>query len=151
MCTGNNLHQIHELTYVIELVNAHSHLWKFDLWWIVCREFVVVAVQLPSRLQLFATPWTVARQASLSLPVSWSLLKFTSIDQWCDPAISSSDAFFFCPQSFPASETFSMSQLFASNDQNTGVSTSASVLPMNIQGWFPLGLIGMISLQTMYE
>ena len=60
---------------------------------------------------------------------------------WCHPVISSSDAFFsFCPQSFPASWNFPMSQLFASGDQNTGISASASVLPMSIQGWFPLRL-----------
>ena len=63
-------------------------------------------------------------------PSSWSLL------QWCHPAISSSDALFsFCPQSFPASGTFLMSHLFASDDQSTGASASASVLPENIQGW----------------
>ena len=57
---------------------------------------------------------------------------------WCHPAISSSDALFsFCPQSFPALGTFPMNPLFASDDQNTGASALASVLPMNIQGWFP--------------
>ena len=66
--------------------------------------------------------------------------------RWCHPAISSSDALFFCPQSFPASETFPLSQLFTSNDQITGVSASASVLPISIQDWFPLGLTGLISL-----
>ena len=66
---------------------------------------------------------------------------------WCHPAISSSDALFsFFPQSFPASGTFPMSQLFASDDQNTGVSASASVLPVNTQGWFPLRMTGLISL-----
>ena len=69
------------------------------------------------------------------------------LHQWCHPAISSSDALFsFCPQSFPASGTLPMSQLFTSDDQNAGVSTSASFLPMNIQDWFPLGLTGLISL-----
>ena len=58
--------------------------------------------------------------------------------QWCHPTISSSDTLFFCPRSFPASGTFPMSQLFISDDQNTGVSVSASVLPTSIQGWFPL-------------
>ena len=63
---------------------------------------------------------------------------------WCHPAISSSDALFsFCPQSFPASGTFPVSQLFASDDQNTGA--SASVLPMSIQGWFSLKLTGLSS------
>ena len=57
---------------------------------------------------------------------------------WWHPVISSSDALFsFCPQSFPASGTFPMSQLFASDDQNTGVSASVLVLPTSIQGWFP--------------
>ena len=53
-----------------------------------------------------------------------------------------------CPQSFTASETFPMSQLFASGGQSIGASASASILPMNIQGWFPLGLTGLISLQS---
>ena len=66
---------------------------------------------------------------------------------WCHPAISSSDTLFsFCPQSFPASGTFSMSQMFASDDPNFGVSASASVFPMCIQGWFPLRLTDLISL-----
>ena len=70
-----------------------------------------------------------------------------SLHWWCHPAISSSDALFsFCPQSFPASETFLMSCLFASDDQNTGASTSTSVLPVNFQGWSPLRLTGLISL-----
>ena len=66
---------------------------------------------------------------------------------WCHPANSFSNALFsFCPQSFPASETFPMSQLFASDNQNTGVSALASIFPMSIQGWFPLRLTGLISL-----
>ena len=69
--------------------------------------------------------------------------------QWCHPAISSFViTFSSCPQSFPASGSFQMSQLFASGGQSTGVSASASVLPMNIQDWFPLGWIGWISLQS---
>ena len=63
------------------------------------------------------------------------------LSQWCHPAISSSVApFSSCPQSFPASGSFLMSQLFTSGGQSTGTSASASVLPMNIQDWFPLGL-----------
>ena len=66
---------------------------------------------------------------------------------WYYPAISSSDIFFsFCLQSFPASETFPMSQLFESDDQNTWVSASASVLPTRIQGWFPSRLTSLSSL-----
>ena len=96
---------------------------------------VVVVVQPPSRVQLFVAPRTIARQASLSLTISRSLPTFMSIVSVMPSAISSSDALFsFCPQSFPASGTFPMSQLFASDDHNTEVSTSASVLPMSIQG-----------------
>ena len=61
---------------------------------------------------------------------------------------SSSVAHFSCPQSFPALGSFLMSQLFASDGQNVGVSASASVLQVNIQGWFPLGLTGLISLPS---
>ena len=68
---------------------------------------------------------------------------------FCHPAVSPSNALFsFCPQSFPALGTITMSQLFVSNDQNTGVSASGSVLPMSIQDWFPLRLTGLISLLT---
>ena len=67
---------------------------------------------------------------------------------WCHPAISSSVVpFSSCPQSIPTSESFPMSQLFAWGDQSIGVSTSASVLPMNTQDWSPLVWTGWISLQ----
>ena len=69
--------------------------------------------------------------------------------RWCHPTISSSVIpFSSCLQSFPASGSFQMSLFFASNDQSIGVSASASVLPMNIQDWFPLGWTGLISLQS---
>ena len=68
--------------------------------------------------------------------------------RWCHPTISSSVVpFSSCPQSFPASGSFPMSQFFASGGQSIGVSVSASVLPMNIQDWFPSGLTNLISLQ----
>ena len=69
--------------------------------------------------------------------------------RWCHPTISSSVFLFsFCPQSFPASGSFQMSQLFASGGQSIGVSASASVLPMNTQDWSPLGWTGWISVQS---
>ena len=99
------------------------------------------SIQLLSRVQLFATPWTAAHQAPLSSTFSLSLLKLMS----SEPTISFSvSPFSSCPQSFPASGSFPMSRLFTSSGQSIGV--SASVLPMNIQGWFPLGLTGLISL-----
>ena len=71
------------------------------------------------------------------------------LSQWCHPAISSSVIpFSSCPQSFPASGSFQMSQLFASGGQSIGVSALISVLPMNTQDWSPLGWTGWISLQS---
>ena len=69
--------------------------------------------------------------------------------RWCHPAISSSVLpFSSCPQSLPASESFPVSQFFTSGGQSIGVSALTSVLPLNIQNWFPLGWTGWISLQS---
>ena len=71
------------------------------------------------------------------------------LSRWCHPTISSSFVpFSSCLQSFPASGSFQMSLFFPSDGQSIGVSASTSVLPMNIQDWFPLGWIGWISLQS---
>ena len=107
------------------------------------------SVQLLSHVQLFATPWIAACQASLSITNSQSLLKLMSIESvmpsshliLCSP-------FFSCPQSLPASGSFPMSQLFLWGGQSIRVSASASVLPMNTQDWSPLGWTGWISLQA---
>ena len=108
--------------------------------------YIVVAVRSLSRVQLFVIPWTTALQASLSVTSSQSLLKLMSIKSVMPTISSSVTPFSFCHQSFPASGSFPMSQLFATDGQSTGASVSASVLPMNIQDWFPLGLTGLISL-----
>ena len=68
------------------------------------------------------------------------------LSQWCHPIILSSFTCFSCPQSFPATGSFLVSRLFESGSQSIGASVSASVLPMNIQGWFPLGLTNWIPL-----
>ena len=69
------------------------------------------------------------------------------LSRWCHPTISASAIFFSsCPKSFPASESFPVSWLFASSGQSTGASASTSGLPIDIQGWFPSGLTGLISL-----
>ena len=71
------------------------------------------------------------------------------LSQWCHPTIQSSVILFSsCLQSFPASGSFPMSQFFTSAGQSVGASASASVLPVNIQNWFPLGWTGWISLQS---
>ena len=80
-------------------------------------------------------------------PTPWAHPNSYPLSQWCHPTISSSVVpFSSCPQSFPASGPFQMSQLFASGGQSIGVSASISVFPMNIQDWSPLGWTGWISL-----
>ena len=110
--------------------------------------FFVAVVQLLSCVRLFVTPWTVARQTSLSLTISQSLLRLMSIElvMPSNHLILCSLLFSTCPQSFPASGSVPMSRLFPSGGQSIGASASASVLPMNIQGWFPIGLTNLISL-----
>ena len=101
------------------------------------------SVQSLSHVWLFATPWTAACQASLSITNSRSPFKHMSIESWCHRTISSSVVpFSSCPQSVPAPGSFEMSQLFASGGQSLGVSASTSVLSMNTQDWSPLGWPG---------
>ena len=110
----------------------------------------VVVIKFSSvtqRLWLFVTPWTAAHEASLSITNSQSLLKLIK------SVMPSSHLIRYHPllphlQSFPASGSFPRSQFFASGGQNIGVSASASVLPVNIQDWSPLGWTGWISLQS---
>ena len=82
------------------------------------------------------SPSLSPRTCTNSCPSSW----------WCHPTISSSVIPFSCAQSFPASGSFPLNQLFVSDGQSIGASVSSSVLPMDIQGWFPLGLTDLISL-----
>ena len=93
-----------------------------------------------------ATPWTAAGQAS---PSPGACSNSCPLSQWRHPIISSSVSHFSsCRQSCPASGNFPMSQLFPSGSQSIEASASVSVLPMNIQGWFPLEVTGLISLQS---
>ena len=106
-------------------------------------------VQPLSCIRLLATPWTAARQAPPSFTVSQSLLKFMSTESVIPP----NHLILCCPllllsSIFPSYKVFSNELLFASGGQIIGASASASALPMNIQGWFPLGLTGLISLQS---
>ena len=92
------------------------------------------SVQSLSRVQLLATPWTTARQPSLSITNPRVHPNPCPLSQWCHPTISSSVVpFSSCPQSFPVSGSFQMNQLFASSGRSIGVSASTSVLPMNTQ------------------
>ena len=108
---------------------------------------IVFVVQSLRHVQFFASPWAAKCQASLSFTISQSSLKLMSIESvmpsncliLCHPFSS-------CLQSFPASGAFPMSQFFTLVDQSIGA--SASVLSMNIQCWFHLGLTSLISLQS---
>ena len=99
-----------------------------------CVHVQFSSVQSLSRIRLFATPWTTTHQASLSITNSQSPPKPMSIESVMPSTISSFVVpFSFCPQSFPASGSFQISQLFTSGGQSIGVSASTSVLPMNTQ------------------
>ena len=121
-----------------DYINLHSH-----------QQYKVSPVQSLSYVWLFATPWTAAHQASLSITNSQSLLKLMSIE-----SVTPSNHLILCHplsshlQSFPASGSFLMTQLFTSGGQCIRVSASASVLPVIIQDWFPLGWTGLVSLQS---
>ena len=106
------------------------------------------SVQLLSRVRLFATPWTAARQAFLSITNSWSLPKPMSIKSVMPSSHLILCRSLFHLQSFLSSGSFQISQFFTSGGKSIGVSASASVLPMNIQDWFPLGWTDWISLQS---
>ena len=108
------------------------------------------SVQSLSCVWLFVTPWTAARQVSLSNINSQSLLKLMFIEM-----VMPSNHLILCrpllllPSVFPSIRVFTKrSQFFSSGGHSIGVSTSASVLPINIQDWFPLGLTSWISLQS---
>ena len=125
-------------------VNTSIHI---PFWFMVFSWFS--SVQSLSHVRLFATPWSAAPQASLSITNSWSLPKPMSVE-----SVMPSNHLILChpllllPSIFPNIRVFQMSQLFPSGGQSIGVSASASVLPMNTQDWFPLGWIGWISLRS---
>ena len=105
-----------------------------------CSQFSLVTQSCPT----LCNPTDCSMPGFLSITNSQSLLKLTSI-----ASVIPSNHLILChPLSFPASASFQMSQFFASGSQSIGVSASASVLPMNIQDWFPLGWTGWISLYS---
>ena len=109
----------------------------------------ISSVQSLSRVRLFVTPWTATHQAFLSITNSWSLLKLMSIESMmpsnhlilCHPLL-------LLPSIIPSFRVFTTSYFFISSGHNIGASASASVLPMNIQEWMPLGWTGWISLKS---
>ena len=116
--------------------------------WVVTVHFSQ-SIHSLSCVWLFATPWTAAHQASLSITISQSLLKLMSIEL----VMPSSHLILYCPlllppSVFPTLRAFSNGKFFTSGGQSFGVSASISVLPMSIQDWFHLGWTGLIALQS---
>ena len=112
-------------------------------------ELIEVVVQSLSHVRLFVIHGLQHASLPCPSPFPGACSNSCPSSQWCHPTISSSVVPFFSRlQSFPASGSFLMSQLFASGGQSIGASASTSVLLMNVQGWFPLGLTGWISLQS---
>ena len=112
----------------------------------------VFVVQLLGGVQLFQPPGLQHTRLPCPFRSPGVCSNSYPLSRWCHPTISSSiDPFSSCPQSLPASGSFPVSQLFLSSGQMTGVSASASVLSVNIQSWFPLGLTGLISLHSPYS
>ena len=110
------------------------------------RLYNVFVVQLLSHIWLFAIPWTPVQQASLSFTISLSLLKLMSTELvMLSNCLILYTPFSSCPQSFPSSGSFPMNWFFASGGQSTGASASVPVLPVNSQGWSPLGWTCLIS------
>ena len=137
--------------YVLSVVTSFSFL-IFFIWASPHPFFLdeyVVAVQLLSPVQFFVTPWTEASHAPLFFTVSWSLLRLMSIEfVVLSHHLILCASFSFCLQSLQGWTSFPMSQLFTSGGQSIGALATASVLLMNIQDWFPLGLTGLISLHS---
>ena len=123
----------------ITMLFTIARIWKqprcpsADEWVRECGSVQFSSVQSLSRVQLFATPWTAAHQAYLSITNSWSLPKLMSIESVMPSISSSVIPFSSCLQSFPAIGSFQMNQLFASGGKSIGVSASRSVFPMNAQ------------------
>ena len=122
------------------------------IWWKSWDSFSSVqfsSVQSLSCVWLFATPWIAARQASLSITISRSSLRLTSIESVMPSSrLILGRPLSSCPQSLPASESFPMSQLLTWGGQSTGASALASFLPKKPQGWCPSEWTGWISLQS---
>ena len=115
----------------------------------MASDLFVAVVQSLSHVQLFATPWPAARQASLSFTIAWSLLRLMSVE-----SVMPSDYLILChpllllPSIFPSIRVFSNESALHIRWPNMGASALTSVLPRNIQNWFPLELTGLISLQS---
>ena len=138
---------MHHVLYIGLWVDVHKHMRRQHLWFgnkyrcyrepcLLDVTTLISSVQFLSRVQLFMTPWTAARHASLSVTNSWSLLKLMFIELVMPSNhLILGRPFSSCLQSFLASGSFQMSQLLASGGPSIGVSASKLVLPMNPRDW----------------
>ena len=108
----------------------------------------IIVVQLLSCVRLFETPWTAAHQASLSFTISWGLLKLMSIESVMPSKHLTLCCPLLLPSVFPSIRVFCNESALHIKGQTILSLTTASVLPMNIQGWFPLALTALTSLQS---
>ena len=139
ICLPDPFHKWNKIPpfFLCSLIHSCILLFKKYLSVYISIALSISSVQSLSRVRLFTTPWTAAHQASLSITNSQNLLKLISIELMMPPSISSPVIPFSSHlQSFPASGSFPM---VSSSHQ---VAASASVLPMNIQDWYPLQLTG---------
>ena len=131
-----------KLLNLLEFILTSHKLWYLKETYSDNEIRYMTSVQF-SHVQLFVTPWTAARQVSLSITKSWSLLKLMSIESVMPSYhLILRHPLLPPPSIFPASGSFPVNQFFTSGGWSIGVSASTSVLPMNIQNWFPLGLAG---------
>ena len=144
-------HSTHHISEQLSLSDSVNQFWVVEaqryIFYFGILQFS--SVQSLSRVWLFATPWTAHAGPPCPSPTPGVRPNPWPLSRWCHPTISSSVVpFSSCPQFFPASGSFQMSQLFTLGGQSIGVSASTSVPPMNTQDWSPLGWTGWISLQS---
>ena len=131
------------------LVTSYQfRVWSYPAWEQFIFAHSVSSVQSLSHVQSFAAHGLQYARLPCPSPTTRAYSNSCPLSGWCHSTISSSDIPFSCLQSCPALGSFPMSQFFTLGGQSIGVSASASVLPMNIQDWFPLWGTGWISLQS---
>ena len=137
-----------KLAWIFSLFSLNSEKSFFLPWWFLL--LLMWSYQFNSVAQSCTTLCNPMQHTRLPYPspTPGACSNLSSSSQWCHPTILSSVFPFSCLQSFSKSESFPVSQFFASGGQSIGVWASTSVLPMNIQDWFPLELTGWISLQS---
>ena len=131
---------------MIQDMSSYEHMWSVHVW---NKGFISVQFSRSVMSDSLRPQELQHTRAPCQLPAPRAHPNSCPLSQWCHPTISSSVVpFSSCSQSFLASGSFPMSQLFSSGGQSIGVSASASVFPVNTQDWSPLGWTGWISLQS---